>query len=76
MNSQNQLVVQSIVKCSDECFDSMNIRNINKIQKCISNQKPFLKLYTSVDDERFAWLMSTLYGCIIWVIFQIGKGLY
>ena len=35
-----------------------------------------LKLYTSVDDERFPWLMGILYGYTTWVIFQIGKHLY
>ena len=43
MNSQEQLVVQSIVKCSDKFFDSMNIRNINKIYKCVS--KPEFPFY-------------------------------
>ena len=34
-----------------------------------------LKLYTSIDDDRFPWLMGILYGYTTWVIFQIGKHL-
>ena len=40
----------------DNFFDCLNVRNTTE---CITKQKPFLSPYTSVDDERFEWLMST-----------------
>ena len=40
----------------DNLFDCLNVRNTTE---CITKQKPFLSPYTSVDDERFEWLMST-----------------
>ena len=40
----------------DKFFDCFNVRNTKEY---ITKQKPFLKPYTSVDDERFQWLMET-----------------
>ena len=40
----------------DTFFDCLNVCNTTE---CITKQKPFLSPYTSVDDERFEWLMST-----------------
>ena len=40
----------------DKFFDCFNVRNTKEY---ITKQKHFLKPYTSVDDERFQWLMET-----------------
>eukprot|EP00112_Aurelia_sp_Birch-Aquarium-sp1_P016687 Seg3808.2 transcript_id=Seg3808.2/GoldUCD/mRNA.D3Y31 product="DNA transposase THAP9" pseudo=true protein_id=Seg3808.2/GoldUCD/D3Y31 len=37
----------------DGFFDCVNVRNS---AECIKKQKPFLKPFSSVDDERFVWL--------------------
>ena len=40
----------------DKFFDCMNVRNsVEHIHK----RKPFLAPYTSVDDDRFSWLLDT-----------------
>jgi len=39
----------------DKFFDCMNVRNSVEV---ISKKKPFLAPYTSVDDERFSWLIN------------------
>ena len=39
----------------DKFFDCMNVRNCTEHQKKL---KPFLKPYTSVTDERFAWIID------------------
>ena len=38
----------------DKFFDCLNVRNCNGH---ITKQKPFLKLYSSINDERFDWLL-------------------
>ena len=40
----------------DKFFDCLNVRNT---MEHVAKQKPFLKPYTSVDDERFSWLLNT-----------------
>ena len=41
----------------DKFFDCFNVRNTKEY---ISKQKTFLKPYTSVDDERFQWLLKII----------------
>ena len=38
----------------DKCFDCLNVRNCTEH---ITKQKPFLKPYSSINDERFDWLL-------------------
>ena len=40
----------------DNFFDCMNVRNT---QECIKKQKDFLKPYSSINDDRFEWLLNT-----------------
>ena len=40
----------------DKFVDCLNVRNT---MEHVTKQKPFLKPYTSVDDERFSWLLNT-----------------
>lgn len=40
----------------DKFFDCMNVRNS---VECVRKQKPFLKPYENLDDERFTWLIDT-----------------
>ena len=56
-DNQKQLALQSIVKCLTNFLIVFNVPNTTE---CITKQKPFLSPYTSVDDERFEWLISTI----------------
>ena len=40
----------------DKFFDCLNVRNCTEH---ITKQKPFLKPYSSINDERFDWLLHT-----------------
>ena len=40
----------------DTCFDCLNVRNLSEH---IIKRKPFLKPFTTLDDERFQWLEET-----------------
>lgn len=47
----------------DKFFDCLNVRNKKEHE---TKKKPFLKPYTSVDDERFAWLDQFLDYFRLW----------
>ena len=40
-------------RLQDQFFDCMNVRNCTEHK---TKLKPFLKPYTSIEDERFNWL--------------------
>ena len=42
----------------DNLFDCMSVLNT---QECITKQRPFLKSFLSVDDEKLWWIKGTFY---------------
>ena len=42
----------------DSFFDCLNVRNSTE---SVTKLKPFLAPYSSVNDERFTWLLETFY---------------
>ena len=42
----------------DKFFDCLNVRNH---KEAVTKSKPFLKPYSSPDDERFTWLLDTFF---------------
>ena len=60
----NRDVVNELIKnienySEEERYVILLLDEMTKTKECITKQKPFLKPYTSVDDERFEWLTGT-----------------